>query len=408
MVYLCPCHFGLEAVLKRELAGLNLPVTRVEDGRVFFEGDALAAARANVFLRTAERVQLVMGEFDATTFDELFEGVKALNWEELLPVDANFFVSKAYSVKSKLFSPSDIQRITGKAVVEAMKRKHRLTIFPKSGVSFPIRIAIIKDRVTVSVDTSGESLHKRGYRKLRSAAPISETLAAAIIMLTPWREDRILVDPFCGCGTIPIEAALIGRNIAPGISRPFAGEDYPFLPKSVWNSAREEAKSLVIPDRKMQIEGYDIDGEILAGARQNAAAAGVADTIHFQARDMRALSSSHQYGFIITNPPYGERLAPDTKTRDTIGSSAKEMKQQSSAEKSELPALYKDMGEVFGKLKNWSYFFVTSYEKAQESFGRKADKNRKIYNGMIKTYLYEYYGPKPPKKDRGQAEQAGR
>ena len=401
MKFLCPCHFGLEAVLKRELVGLGLTIDRVEDGRVFFEGDPLAAARANVFLRTAERVQLVMGEFEATTFDELFEEVKALAWDEILPVDANFFVSKAYSVKSKLFSPSDIQRITGKAVVEAMKRKHKLTIFPKSGASFPIRVAIIKDRVTVSIDTSGESLHKRGYRKLKSAAPISETLAAAIIMLTPWREDRILVDPFCGCGTIPIEAALIGRNIAPGISRPFAGEDFPFITKKAWNEAREEAKSLIIPDRKMQIEGYDIDNDIVAAARQNAAAAGVLDTIHFQTRDMHALSSSHQYGFIITNPPYGERLAPDTRSGDTLGSSAKEMKQLSSAEKDEIPALYKDMGEVFGRLKNWSYFFITSYEKAQESFGRKADKNRKIYNGMIKTYLYEYYGPKPPKKERG-------
>lgn len=399
-MYLCPCHFGLEAVLKRELAGLNLPVTRVEDGRVFFEGDPIAAARANVFLRTAERVQLVMGEFDATTFDELFEGVKALAWDEFLPVDANFFVSKAYSVKSKLFSPSDIQRITGKAVVEAMKRKHRLTIFPKSGASFPIRIAIIKDRVTVSIDTSGESLHKRGYRKMRSAAPISETLAAAIIMLTPWREDRILVDPFCGCGTIPIEAAMIGRNIAPGISRSFAGESYPFLPAATWANAREEAKSLAVPDRKMSIEGYDIDSEIVAAARQNAAAAGVLDTIHFQARDMRALSSSHQYGFIITNPPYGERLSPSAAGSDIKGTKSAAKTVMSDAEIKELPALYKDMGEVFGKLKNWSYFFVTSYEKAQESFGRKADKNRKIYNGMIKTYLYEYYGPKPPKRDK--------
>ena len=399
-LYLCPCHFGLEAVLKRELAGLNLEVVRVEDGRVFFKGDASAAARANVFLRTAERVQLVVGEFEATTYDELFEGVKALVWEELLPVDANFFVSKAYSVKSKLFSPSDIQRITGKAVVEAMKRKHRLTIFPKSGASYPVRIAIIKDHVTVSIDTSGESLHKRGYRKFRSAAPISETLAAAIIMLTPWREDRILVDPFCGCGTIPIEAALIGRNIAPGISRSFAGEEYPIFPKNVWNNAREEAKSLISPDRKMSIEGYDIDSEVLSYARKNAEAAGVLDTIHFQARDMRALSSSHQYGFIITNPPYGERLAPGTRTGETFGSSAKEMKQGSKAESGELPALYGSMGEVFARLKNWSYFFVTSYEKAQESFGRKADKNRKIYNGMIKTYLYEYYGPKPPKKEK--------
>ncbi|MBQ6090162.1 MAG: class I SAM-dependent RNA methyltransferase [Lachnospiraceae bacterium] len=400
MMYLCPCHFGLEAVLKRELAGLGLTVTRVEDGRVFFEGEPLAAARANVFLRTAERVQLVMGEFDATTFDELFEGVKALAWDEILPVDANFFVSKAYSVKSKLFSPSDIQRITGKAVVEAMKRKHRLTIFPKSGASFPIRIAIIKDRVTVSIDTSGESLHKRGYRRMRSAAPISETLAAAIIMLTPWREDRILVDPFCGCGTIPIEAAMIGRNIAPGVSRSFAGESYPFITASMWANAREEAKSLAVPDRKMSIEGYDIDSEIVAAARQNAAAAGVLDTIHFQARDMRALSSSHQYGFIITNPPYGERLSPTTAGSDIKGTKSAAKTVMSDADIKELPALYKDMGEVFGKLKNWSYFFVTSYDKAQESFGRKADKNRKIYNGMIKTYLYEYYGPKPPKRDK--------
>ncbi|MBR5369289.1 MAG: class I SAM-dependent RNA methyltransferase [Lachnospiraceae bacterium] len=400
MMYLCPCHFGLEAVLKRELAGLGLTVTRVEDGRVFFEGEPLAAARANVFLRTAERVQLVMGEFDATTFDELFEGVKALAWDEILPVDANFFVSKAYSVKSKLFSPSDIQRITGKAVVEAMKRKHRLTIFPKSGASFPIRIAIIKDRVTVSIDTSGESLHKRGYRRMRSAAPISETLAAAIIMLTPWREDRILVDPFCGCGTIPIEAAMIGRNIAPGVSRSFAGESYPFITASMWANAREEAKSLAVPDRKMSIEGYDIDSEIVAAARQNAAAAGVLDTIHFQARDMRALSSSHQYGFIITNPPYGERLSPTTAGSDIKGTKSAAKTVMTDADIKELPALYKDMGEVFGKLKNWSYFFVTSYDKAQESFGRKADKNRKIYNGMIKTYLYEYYGPKPPKRDK--------
>lgn len=399
-MYLCPCHFGLEAVLKRELAGLGLTVTRVEDGRVFFEGEPLAAARANVFLRTAERVQLVMGEFDATTFDELFEGVKALAWDEILPVDANFFVSKAYSVKSKLFSPSDIQRITGKAVVEAMKRKHRLTIFPKSGASFPIRIAIIKDRVTVSIDTSGESLHKRGYRRMRSAAPISETLAAAIIMLTPWREDRILVDPFCGCGTIPIEAAMIGRNIAPGVSRSFAGESYPFITASMWANAREEAKSLAVPNRKMSIEGYDIDSEIVAAARQNAAAAGVLDTIHFQARDMRALSSSHQYGFIITNPPYGERLSPTTAGSDIKGTKSAAKTVMTDADIKELPALYKDMGEVFGKLKNWSYFFVTSYDKAQESFGRKADKNRKIYNGMIKTYLYEYYGPKPPKRDK--------
>ena len=285
-------------------------------------------------------------------------------------------------------------------MVRRLEEAYRTDVFPETGEEYPVRVLLMKDHVSVCLDTSGASLHKRGYRAEAGEAPISETLAAAIIMLTPWREDRILVDPFCGCGTIPIEAAMIGRNIAPGISRSFAGESYPFLPAATWANAREEAKSLAVPDRKMSIEGYDIDSEIVAAARQNAAAAGVLDTIHFQARDMRALSSSHQYGFIITNPPYGERLSPSAAGSDIKGTKSAAKTVMSDAEIKELPALYKDMGEVFGKLKNWSYFFVTSYEKAQESFGRKADKNRKIYNGMIKTYLYEYYGPKPPKRDK--------
>lgn len=374
----CPCHFGLEAVLKREILALGYEITRVEDGRVYFTGDETAITHANIFLRTTERVLLVMGEFKAVTYDELFEGVKALAWEELLPLDANFFVTKASSIKSALFSPSDIQRITGKAVVEAMKRKHRVSMFSKAGDDYPIRVTINKDLVTVSIDTSGESLHKRGYRKLKSAAPISETLASAIIMLTPWKKNRILVDPFCGSGTIPIEAAMIGRNIAPGMNRSFAAEKFPFIPYMKWHDARIKARDMILPGDDMVIQGYDIDGEIVKAARQNAKLAGVDDCIHFQCRDMRELSSPKQYGFIITNPPYGERLE----------------------EKAALPALYKAMGESFGRLKNWSYFFITSYDKAETSFGRKADKNRKIYNGMIKTYLYEYYGPKPPVKDK--------
>ncbi len=372
----CPCHFGLEAVLKREITDLGLEITRVEDGRVFFTGDESAIARANMFLRTTERVLLVVGEFTATTYDELFENTKALNWPELMPADANFFITKASSVKSKLFSPSDIQRIMGKAVVEAMKRRYKLDYFPKSGVEYPIRTTINRDLVTVTIDTSGESLHKRGYRKMVAKAPISETLAAAIIMLTPWKRDRLLVDPFCGSGTFPIEAALIGANIAPGIARNFAGEKLAFIPKKTWTDARTEAKDLVIADAGMSLQGYDIDAEVLKAARANAKLAGVDQYIHFQQRDMRELSSPKQYGFIITNPPYGERLE----------------------EKEALPALYKAMGESFSHLTNWSYFFITSYEDAQKYFGRKADKNRKIYNGMIKTYLYEYYGPKPPKK----------
>ncbi len=372
----CPCHFGLEAVLKREITDLGLEITRVEDGRVFFKGDESAIARANMFLRTTERVLMVVGEFTATTYDELFENTKALDWPELMPQDANFYITKASSVKSKLFSPSDIQRIMGKAVVEAMKRKYRLDYFPKSGAEYPIRTTINRDLVTVTIDTSGESLHKRGYRKMVAKAPISETLAAAIIMLTPWKRDRLLVDPFCGSGTFPIEAALMGANIAPGIARSFAGEKLAFIPKATWQQARTEAKDLVIPDAGMTLQGYDIDAEVLTAARANAKLAGVDKYIHFQQRDMRDLSSQKQYGFIITNPPYGERLE----------------------EKEALPALYKAMGEAFGKLQNWSYFFITSYEDAQKYFGRKADKNRKIYNGMIKTYLYEYYGPKPPRQ----------
>ncbi|MBQ3912357.1 MAG: class I SAM-dependent RNA methyltransferase [Lachnospiraceae bacterium] len=372
----CPCHFGLEAVLKREIADLGLEITRVEDGRVFFRGDESAIARANMFLRTTERVLMVVGEFTATTYDELFENTKALDWPELMPQDANFYITKASSVKSKLFSPSDIQRIMGKAVVESMKRKYRLDYFPKSGAEYPIRTTINRDLVTVTIDTSGESLHKRGYRKMVAKAPISETLAAAIIMLTPWKRDRLLVDPFCGSGTFPIEAALMGANIAPGIARSFAGEKLAFIPKATWQQARSEAKDLVIADAGMTLQGYDIDADVLTAARANAKLAGVDKYIHFQQRDMRDLSSQKQYGFIITNPPYGERLE----------------------EKEALPALYKAMGEAFGRLQNWSYFFITSYEDAQKYFGRKADKNRKIYNGMIKTYLYEYYGPKPPRQ----------
>lgn len=372
----CPCHFGLEAVLKREIADLGLEITRVEDGRVFFKGDETAIARANMFLRTTERVLMVVGEFTATTYDELFENTKVLDWPELMPQDANFYITKASSVKSKLFSPSDIQRIMGKAVVESMKKRYRLDYFPKSGAEYPIRTTINRDLVTVTIDTSGESLHKRGYRKMVAKAPISETLAAAIIMLTPWKRDRLLVDPFCGSGTFPIEAALMGANIAPGIARNFAGEKLAFVPKATWQQARAEAKDLVIADAGMTLQGYDIDAEVLNAARANAKMAGVDKYIHFQQRDMRELSSQKQYGFIITNPPYGERLE----------------------EKEALPALYKAMGEAFSRLQNWSYFFITSYEDAQKYFGRKADKNRKIYNGMIKTYLYEYYGPKPPRK----------
>ncbi len=376
--YISPCHFGLEAVLKRELMDLGCEITKVEDGKVSYKGDKSTCARANMFLRTTERVLLKVASFKAVTFDELFENTKAIPWEEYIPRDGKFWVAKANSVNSKLFSPSDIQSIMKKAIVERMKLKYKLDWFEESGNSYPLRVTILKDEVTVCIDTSGESLHRRGYRKLTSKAPITETLAAALIMLTPWNKDRILVDPFCGSGTIPIEAAMIGAKIAPGIGRTFLAETWTeMFPVSIWDQARQEAGDMVEKDIQMNIQGYDLDGEIIKAARQNARWAQVDHLIHFQQKPLAELSSNKRYGFIITNPPYGERLE----------------------EKQELPGLYKEMGKVFGALDAWSYYIITAYEEAQKYIGRQADKNRKIYNGMMKTYFYQYMGPKPPRQN---------
>ncbi|MDF2844124.1 MAG: ypsC [Herbinix sp.] len=375
--YVSPCHFGLEAVLKREIMDLGCEVIKVEDGKVSYTGDLNTCARANMFLRTTERVLLKVASFQAVTFDELFEKTKALPWEDFLPKDGKFWVAKANSVNSKLFSPSDIQSIIKKAIVERMKLKYKQEWFEESGNSYPLRVTILKDEVTICIDTSGESLHKRGYRRLTSKAPVTETLAAALIMLTPWKNDRILVDPFCGSGTIPIEAALIGANIAPGINRSFLAQSWTeMFPETVWAQAKEEADSLVKKDVEMVIQGYDLDGEIIKAARQNARWAGVDHLIHFQQKPMKELSSSKKYGFIITNPPYGERLE----------------------DKAELPGLYKEMGKVFASLDSWSYYIITGFEDAQKYIGKQADKNRKIYNGMMKTYFYQYMGPRPPKR----------
>ena len=376
--YVAPCHFGLEAVLKRELTDLGLAIDRVEDGRVFFSGDALlSCARANVFLRTAERVLLLAGEFKAYTFDELFEKTKALPWEEYIPKDGKFWVTKATSVNSKLFSPSDIQSIMKKAMVERMKSAYGLSWFPETGDPYPVRVSINKDTVTVGIDTSGDSLHKRGYRKFTAKAPITETLAAALIMLTPWRGDRILVDPFCGSGTFPIEAAMIAAGIAPGVNREFTADRWSHLfPKKCWYEAADEAMSMEKQDIETEIQGSDIDGEVLKAARENARLAGVEELIHFQRRPVSELSHPKKYGFIITNPPYGERIA----------------------EKEELPEIYRTFGERFRELDSWSCYMITAYEDAEKDFGRKADKNRKIYNGMMKTRFYSFMGPKPPKR----------
>ena len=374
---IAPCHFGLEAVLKREITDLGYDVTQVEDGRVTFAGDAEAVCRVNVCSRTAERLLIKLGSFKAQSFEELFQGTKALPLERYIPKNGRFWVAKAASVKSALFSPSDIQSVMKKAMVERLSKIYGITQFPEDGDNYPIRVFIKNDIVSVGLDTSGDSLHKRGYRLLTSKAPLAENLAAALIMLTPWRKERILVDPFCGSGTFPIEAALMAANIAPGVNRSFTAMSWEhIIPAKDWRDAREEARSMENRDIDCDIQGYDIDGAIVKAARENAARAGVDKLIHFQQRSVEQLSHPRPYGFIITNPPYGERLE----------------------EKAALPALYNTIGERYRALKDWSMFLITSYEDAEKDIGRKADKNRKIYNGMLKTYYLQYMGAKPPRR----------
>lgn len=372
-----PCHFGMEAVLKREILDLGYEISQVEDGRVTFLGDLEAVAYANVFLRTTERIRIKVGKIHAETFDELFEGTKALPWEDFIPEDGKFWVAKANSIKSKLFSPSDIQSIMKKAMVERLKTVYHRERFEETGAEYPIRVSILKDEVLIGLDTSGVSLHKRGYRQMTAPAPITETLASALILFTPWKKDRILVDPFCGSGTFPIEAAMLAANMAPGMKRHFLAEKWEnLIPIRHFQDAKEEAADLVDLSVETDIQGYDIDGEIIKAARANAKMAGVDHLIHFQQRPVSELSHPKKYGFVITNPPYGERLE----------------------EKKNLPALYKEMGDAFRRLDSWSEYVITAYEDAEKYIGRKADKNRKIYNGMMKTYFYQFLGPRPPKR----------
>jgi len=374
-----PCHFGMEAVLKREIIDLGYDITESADGRITFYGDEEALCRANIFLRSAERVLIKIGSFHAESFEELFEGTKQLPWEDYIPKNGKFWVAKAASVKSKLFSPSDIQSIMKKAMVERLKGVYHVDWFAEDGESFPLRVFILKDEVTIGLDTTGESLHKRGYRKLTAKAPIAENLAAGLIMLTPWNKDRILVDPFCGSGTIPIEAAMMAAGIAPGMNRSFLAEKWGHIvDKKLWYEAVDEAGDRIDRSVKPDIQAYDLDENMVAIARENARLAGVENMIHFQKRDVASLSHPKKYGFLITNPPYGERLE----------------------DKANLSALYRIIGERYRALDSWSMFLITSYEKAEEAIGRKADKNRKIYNGMMKTYYYQYLGPKPPKRPK--------
>ena len=380
---IAPCHFGMEAVLKREILDLGYEISQVEDGKVTFLGDDEAICRANIFLRSAERVLLKAASFQAVTYEELFQGTKAVPWEEYIPKDGKFWVAKAASIKSKLFSPSDIQSVMKKAMVERMKEAYGIQWFPETGSSYPLRVFLYKDNVTVGIDTTGVSLHKRGYRTLTSKAPITETLASALIMLTPWKKDRILVDPFCGSGTLPIEAAMMAANMAPGMKRTFLSQEWEnLIPKREWEDVLEEANDLVETDVDVDIQGYDIDGEIVKAARANAEAAGVGHMIHFQQRPVSQLSHPKKYGFLFANPPYGERIE----------------------EKENLPALYQTLGERFAALDSWSAYIITAYEDVEKYMGRKADKNRKIYNGMMKTYFYQFMGPKPPKRKTGSKE----
>ena len=377
---IAPCHFGMEAVLKREILDLGYDVSKVEDGKITFIGDMEAVCYANVFLRSAERILIKVGTVHAETFDELFEGTKALPWEQYIPENGRFWVAKATSIKSKLFSPSDIQSIMKKAMVERLKSLYHKEWFTEDGPSYPIRVAFMKDEAVIGLDTSGESLHKRGYRRLTSKAPITETLASALILFTPWKKDRILVDPFCGSGTFPIEAAMIAANIAPGMSRSFLAEQWSNLvPKKSWYNAMDEAQELVDDKIETYIQGYDIDPNVVKAARENARLAGVDHLIHFQQRPVSALNHPKKYGFVITNPPYGERIE----------------------EKANLPQLYREIGEAFQRLDCWSEYVITAYEDAEKYIGKKADKNRKIYNGMMKTYFYQFLGPRPPRQKEG-------
>lgn len=365
--------FGLEAVVARELKDLGYPESVVENGRITFDADLMAIPRANLWLRSADRVQLVLGEFEARTFDALFEQTKALPWEDWLTADSQFPV-QGKSVKSQLFSVSDCQAIVKKAIVERLKQKYNVQWFAETGPRSSIQVALLKDRVTLTLDTSGAGLHKRGYREEAGDAPIKETLAAALVQLSHWQPGRLLLDPLCGSGTILIEAALIGDNIAPGLTRRFDSEEWPVLGRELWQQARQEASS-AIKDQPMHLQGSDLDDRVIAVARKNADNAGVADKIHFQRRALAEVRSAQKYGVVICNPPYGERLGDSLKIQE----------------------LHREMGRVFAPWDTWSIYVITSDSGFEKQFGRRADKKRKLYNGRIQCDYYQFIGPPPPR-----------
>ena len=365
---------GLEALVAKEVRALGYDC-EVDNGKITYSGDEYAIARSNLWLRTADRIKIKVGEFKAYTFDELFEKTKALPWEKYLPEDAEFPVI-GKSLKSKLFSVSDCQAIVKKAVVESMKDHYKgKTWFEETGGFYRIEVALLKDVATITIDTSGQGLHKRGYRLDQGEAPLKETLAAALIMVTNWKPDRPFIDPFCGSGTIPIEAALIGQNIAPGFNREFASESWDWIPSKVWDEVRTEAEDLANYDQPLDITGSDIDHRMVKIAQENAFEAGLGDLIQFKQMQVTDISTNKDYGVIVGNPPYGERLG----------------------EKREIEHMYKEMGQAFNKLDTWSIYILTSNEQFEQFYGKPATKKRKLFNGFIRTDLYQYWGKKQPR-----------
>jgi len=366
---------GLEAVVAKEVRDLGYECT-VDNGKVLFSGDELAIARSNMWLRTADRIKIKVAEFKATTFDELFEKTKALHWEEYLPVNAEFPVT-GKSVKSKLFSVSDCQAIVKKAIVNRVSTYYKKTGWlEENGALFKIEVAILKDIVTLTIDTSGAGLHRRGYRVGQGEAPIKETLAASLVLLTNWTPDRPFVDPFCGSGTIAIEAALIGQNIAPGFNREFIAEQWDWMPESIWEKVREEAEEKANYDQELDITASDIDHRMVKIAEENAFEAGLADLISFKQMQVRDFTTTKEYGVIVGNPPYGERLG----------------------DKPSVQKMYREMGEAFAPLDTWSIYMLTSDEEFETHFGKKATKKRKLFNGFIKTDYYQYWGKRKPRE----------
>lgn len=374
---------GLEALVAQEVRALGYDC-QVENGRVTYNGDEYAIAKSNLWLRTADRIKIKVGEFKAFTFDELFEKTKALPWENYLPEDAEFPVI-GKSVKSKLFSVSDCQAIVKKAVVERMKKHYkRNTWFEENGALYRIEVALLKDVATITIDTSGTGLHKRGYRAAQGEAPLKETLAAALIMLTNWRPDKPFIDPFCGSGTIPIEAAMIGQNIAPGFNREFVSEQWKWIPEKVWDEVRTEAEDVANYDQPLDITGSDIDHRMVKIAQENSFEAGFGDLIQFKQMQVKDISTTKEYGVIVGNPPYGERLG----------------------DKPAVEQMYRDMGQAFSKLDTWSIYILTSHEEFEQFYGKPATKKRKLFNGFIKTDYYQYWGKKPPRPTNGNIEKA--